>query len=108
TIAPINPNVKITISITGKETIVWNVSGIDVLGWVKYSPRVLSATTIDMIIGYDTAISHVRRNSIFKIKAIPKNMTKYNNIDTKILIILTKSLPFDRTSFSSFHSSYIL
>src|SRR5699024_7876234 len=84
TIAPRSPDVSISKSITGRDIIVWNVSVTAILGWVKYSPNVLSATTIEIINGYNIAINHVRRNSIFKIKAIQKNMTKYNKIETNI------------------------
>lgn len=82
TMVPRNPEDKITISTIGKDVIVWNVSDIAMVGCVKYSPIVLFPTIIEITNGYKMDINHVRRNNIFKIKANPKNMTKYNITDT--------------------------
>src|SRR5699024_11729868 len=66
-----------TISTSGREIILLKVADIALYVVVKYSLIRLSPTMIDIIIGYKIAINHVRRNNIFKIKAIPKNIMKY-------------------------------
>ena len=87
TIVPTKPEDRMTISTTGSEIIVWNVSEMDVPGDVKYSDTLLSPTITEITIGYRTDISHVLRNNIFKIKAIPKNITKYSTMERKIWMI---------------------
>jgi len=82
TIVPTNPDNNIIISTTVNDVILENVLEIACAGFVKYSLSELSPTINEMTKGYKNAINQVRLNNIFKIKAMPKNITKYNNTDT--------------------------
>lgn len=81
-IVPTKPESKISESTIVREVILSIVPEIATPGEVKNSLNLLSLTIIEMTNGYNTAMSHVLRKSIFKINAIPKKITKYNNIET--------------------------
>lgn len=81
-IAPANPASNISESTNVRDVILSIVPEIAAPGEVKNSLNLLSLTMIDMTNGYRIAINHVRLNNIFKIKAIPKKITKYNNMET--------------------------
>ncbi len=82
TMVPTKPDDKIIISTRAKDVIFENVLENASPGPVKYSPRLLSPTIKEITNGYRMAINHVLLNSIFKINAIPKKITKYNTTDT--------------------------
>lgn len=82
TIVPANPDDKIMISTKVNVSVFDQTSANAAPGPVKNCKNECSLIIKITINGYTIAINHVFRSNIFKINAIPKNITKYNNTET--------------------------
>lgn len=82
TIVPTRPEDKIITSTIVNVSVFDHASAKAAPGPVKNCKKECSLIIKITMNGYTIAINHVFRSNIFKINAIPKNITKYNNTET--------------------------